>query len=47
MDPSSLALEPMAEKNRESLLSLYHNPTVEGSLGGVQRFAKAQHIPVQ
>ena len=34
------------KKNPSLLPSQYHYPTVEGSLGRVQRFAKAQGIPV-
>ena len=34
-------------KTKASLLSLYHDPEAEGSLGGVQRFASAQNISVR
>lgn len=33
--------------SKKDLVSLYNNPNVDGSLGGVARFAKAQGIPVQ
>lgn len=33
--------------NKDDLVALYTNPNVEGSLGGVARFAKAQGIPVK
>lgn len=37
----------MSEKNNKDLVALYNNPNVDGSLGGVARFAKAQGIPVE
>lgn len=33
--------------SKKDLVSLYNNPNVDGSLGGVARFAEAQGIPVQ
>ena len=33
--------------SQKDLVSLYTNPNVDGSLGGVTRFAKAQGIPVK
>jgi len=30
-----------------SWLSRYHDPRAPGSLGGVQRFAKAHHLPLK
>ena len=35
------------KKNTPSWLSQYHDPRAPGSLGGVQRFAKAHQIPLK
>ena len=35
------------KKKEKNLLSSYHDPSEQGSLGGIQRFAKAQRVPVQ
>ena len=33
--------------SKKDLVTLYSNPNVDGSLGGVARFAKAQRIPIK
>ena len=35
------------KKNTQSWLSRYHDPHAPGSLGGVQRFAKAHRLPLK
>ena len=35
------------KKKEKNLLSSYHDPAEPGSLGGIQRFARAQRVPVQ
>lgn len=44
--PSIQQILETCSKQQVSLLSLYHDPGVAGSLWGVRRFALAQHIPL-
>ena len=45
--PESMAPRKKKVDVSQSWLSRYHDPRAPGSLGGVQRFAKAHHLPLK
>ena len=40
-------MAPRKKKVSQSWLNRYHDPRAPGSLGGVQRFAKAHRLPLK